>query len=149
MTKSRFGSGNSNWKGGRSINRNYPCPKCGKERICQAYRANDLCIECFKNRPRLKMDNPKYFTDRVRRIRIARKTKALQMLGNKCSSCGVQKLPQCCYHFHHVDSKSKEFNIGRLLGIVSDTRLFSELKKCVILCANCHAIQTWKEYEVK
>ncbi|UYA58138.1 putative HNH endonuclease [Klebsiella phage DP] len=55
-----------------------------------------------------------------------------------CSSCGYDK----CFaalDFHHVDAESKDFNIAKmLLGTPAKEKLAAELKKCMILCANCH-----------
>lgn len=56
---------------------------------------------------------------------------------NKCSKCGI--IDYRVLEFHHPKNKDKEFNIGDAfkngygLG-----RIKKELKKCIIVCANCH-----------
>lgn len=59
--------------------------------------------------------------------------------GKKCSICGVNYLPICCYDFHH-NKGAKEIEISKLIQKKKtlDTELKSELDKCIVLCANCH-----------
>ncbi len=52
-----------------------------------------------------------------------------------CSACS-EKDPRCL-EFHHQDPKSKKFNVtshGCRTGSLDE-----EVKKCIVLCANCHA----------
>lgn len=41
-----------------------------------------------------------------------------------------------CLDFHHLDESQKEDNIAELT--MSRTKLEKEIKKCIILCSNCH-----------
>ncbi len=68
----------------------------------------------------------------------ARKNKeiAINLLGGKCSKCGYNKCP-AALDFHHLDRSSKEVGISNILTRSMD-RIKDELKKCIILCANCH-----------
>jgi hypothetical protein len=45
-------------------------------------------------------------------------------------------------HFHHLNSEDKVFNISDATrhGISLD-RIKKEINKCMVLCANCHAIR--------
>lgn len=70
--------------------------------------------------------------------RYKRMNQAIEMLGGKCSRCG-ESYPSCVYDFHHVDPKTKEFTIGENM-LVAEERFFNEVKKCTLLCANCHRI---------
>jgi predicted HNH restriction endonuclease len=44
-----------------------------------------------------------------------------------------------CLEFHHIDPKLKEKMISDLLSSHSWERIVTELKKCVVVCRNCHA----------
>lgn len=44
-----------------------------------------------------------------------------------------------CFSFHHTDPTNKKYDIGKLIASRKRTLLLDELKKCLILCANCHA----------
>ena len=61
-----------------------------------------------------------------------------------CVDCGVQYLA-CAMQFDHVRGH-KLSTIGRLLangyGDAALDRLADEIAKCVLVCANCHAVRT-------
>ena len=53
--------------------------------------------------------------------------------------CGYNKCGKAL-HYHHLDRKTKKFNISRIASTsIAKKSLDEELKKCIILCANCHA----------
>ena len=64
------------------------------------------------------------------------KLKAIAFLGGKCSRCGYNKSPQAL-EFHHKDRATKSFNLG-IPHTRSWTKVQEEIKKCELLCANCH-----------
>ena len=43
--------------------------------------------------------------------------------------------------FHHVDRTLKEFGIAAEGATRAWSEVVEELKKCILLCANCHAEQ--------
>ncbi len=45
-------------------------------------------------------------------------------------------------HFHHLNSADKTFAIGKAIkrGFSLD-KIREEMQKCIVLCANCHAIR--------
>lgn len=53
-----------------------------------------------------------------------------------CLICGEKEF--VCLDFHHVDSNQKSFDIGKQFHIKAIETIISEIKKCVVLCANCH-----------
>ena len=57
-----------------------------------------------------------------------------------CKDCG-KSYPSYVMHFDHL--RDKEFHIGNAMsGSYSIRRLVAEMKKCEVVCANCHAIRT-------
>jgi hypothetical protein len=97
------------------------------------------------NRARLK--NP----ERYRELERARQRKAragLRAFVNEikssvgCSQC--TETHPACLQFHHTNPENKKFAINR--GVVLKMpveAIKEEMKKCVILCANCHAKHHW------
>lgn len=65
------------------------------------------------------------------------KQRAIAYKGGSCKMCGYNRSISCLT-FHHVDPKSKSFNIGQKWNIPWK-RLVKELDKTVLLCCNCHA----------
>ena len=57
-----------------------------------------------------------------------------------CADCGERH--PAVLQFHHLNSEDKAFSIGKAVnrGFSLD-RIKKEMQKCVVLCANCHAIR--------
>lgn len=61
-----------------------------------------------------------------------------------CIICGESH--PACLVFHHRDKQKKEANIFSLVhGGASLQRIKNEIKKCDILCANCHRKHHYEE----
>jgi hypothetical protein len=60
-----------------------------------------------------------------------------------CQSCGFKHV--AAMDFHHVDPSTKEDNVWRLISNGQYAKAYEEIKKCVVLCANCHRIHHHKE----
>ena len=54
----------------------------------------------------------------------------------KCIKCGESR--HWVLEFHHRDPSKKEGSISRLLRGGSKKKVLEEIKKCDVLCANCH-----------
>ncbi len=73
------------------------------------------------------------------------KEKAVKLFGGKCTKCGYDKCI-AALDFHHVDKTNKEFNIFEK-GKTAWKKIIEELKKCILLCSNCHREHHWNEWE--
>lgn len=82
---------------------------------------------------------------KIRRFRA--KSAAVLYLGGKCKKCGWCG-NQAALQFHHKDSKAKEFIIGNVANKSWDV-IKVEMQKCILLCANCHAIEHSSKNEDK
>lgn len=125
------------------------CKDCGEIKDCKwqhsftqtgvpEYRCR--CIDCYK----------KYLSDlrkrrrlTLNRQRLARieetKEKCIILLGGKCKDCGESDMR--ILSFHHKKPEQKEFDISKLINngcCFSNKKLQDELKKCELLCFNCH-----------
>jgi len=78
--------------------------------------------------------------------RKANKQKAIEFMGNKCVDCGYTSEYKEVFDFHHLDPMEKDYNPSRIMNYPWTT-IEAELKKCVMLCANCHRIRHAKEKE--
>jgi transposase-like protein len=68
---------------------------------------------------------------RVKRILLAE-------AGGACALCGYDRCI-AALHFHHVDPASKSFALAAAGVTRSLAAARAEARKCVVLCANCHA----------
>jgi len=111
------------------------CPSCNEEKdISEFYKKNDRkngsssCKTCFN----------KYCVKRL----IQKKIDAIIYKGSKCVDCGIDypKYPYVVFDFHHTNPSEKDFDWGKM-RLVSKTKMFEELDKCILLCSNCHRIK--------
>jgi transposase len=72
--------------------------------------------------------------------RRRRKVKAVlvEELGGRCRICGYDRCVGAL-HFHHVDPATKAFTVSHQGATLALERMREEVRKCVLLCANCHA----------
>lgn len=73
----------------------------------------------------------------VSNYRRRRKINLINVLGGKCQICGFNNFPDAL-EFHHEDPNQKDYGLaskGTCHDIETD---LNEVKKCFLLCANCH-----------
>ena len=66
------------------------------------------------------------------------KQKLVEEAGGVCAVCGYAQVP-AALQFHHIDPDGKEFHIAHRGHSRSLARCRKEIRKCILLCANCHA----------
>lgn len=99
-----------------------------------------------KSREYKKVWNKEYYTKNreKERKRIKGRKQELQRwfkslkLTLKCEKC-CENHP-ACLEFHHQDNKNKDFIISAAISQrgYSKKKILDEIKKCSILCSNCH-----------
>lgn len=76
----------------------------------------------------------------VRRKRETREWYYKFRQGLRCVDCG-QTHP-AVLHFHHRDPAQKEFSIATAVRNGKNIKAIeAEIKKCIVLCSNCHIIR--------
>lgn len=53
-----------------------------------------------------------------------------------CARCSENHI--ACMDFHHIDPSEKEYEVSKLVSNGMYTKAYKEIKKCIVLCANCH-----------
>ena len=67
------------------------------------------------------------------------------MAGKSCEQCGIDDIR--VLDFDHTDPADKKFSIARAINdCYAWEEILQEIKKCRILCSNCHRIRTAKQY---
>ena len=77
-------------------------------------------------------------SEAVHRRRTSVKRLLIAEAGGQCAVCGYAKY-QGALQFHHLDPSQKAFGIAGRGVTRSLARSRAEAKKCILLCANCHA----------
>lgn len=106
-------------------------PDYQKEYIKQHYQANkEYYKQKAKANRKIAREKAHSFTRRYKR-----------MCG--CTDCGYSANP-IALQFDHVFG-SKEMDISTMIGRgLSISKIKNEIRKCVVRCANCHAIVTYE-----
>lgn len=75
------------------------------------------------------------------------KQKMVNAFGGICCVC-KESFPQELYDFHHVDGE-KEFGLASIMAnCTSWERIIEELRKCVMVCSNCHRLVEYGYKEI-
>ena len=77
-------------------------------------------------------------SERVAEHRRRLKRMLVAQAGGCCVVCGYDGHP-AAFDFHHLDPSQKSFELS-LRGVTRSARVLrAEARKCVLLCARCHA----------
>jgi hypothetical protein len=101
------------------------CPKHGRTTFFARKEGGFRCAKC----------NTAAVSERRRQV----KRRLVDEAGGSCRICGFSEHP-AALQFHHVDPAMKEFHLGHQGISRSISRMRAEAEKCVLLCANCHAL---------
>lgn len=83
------------------------------------------------------LDRREYLIRAVSERRRTLKLRAIKIHGDKCMICGYKKHPSVL-EFHHIDPATKLFGISSGGFSRSWSSIEAEIKKCILVCANCH-----------
>lgn len=100
-----------------------------------------LCARCHQNLhfdPTLSHEDSYQRKDKGRKV-DERKKALRQVFGTTCSVCDDELFPKEM-EFHHRESDTKSFHIGKMIHVVSLEELLDEAKKCDVVCRNCHRL---------
>lgn len=102
-------------------------PKAGKN------NRKNMCKKCFSE---------------IMKVLISKTKEYIQSLKSECSNCGYSRCKEAL-EFHHVDEKTKSFNLARASTSMAwsdktKLKIDNEIKKCIVLCANCHREVTFQ-----
>lgn len=115
------------------------CKKCGLKKSIEEFAKNGkstrvYCKSCEAQRARENYEKSQEY---------------VRSLKTKCSRCGYDKNP-AALEWHHPDD-NKEANISKIgrmhLSPKQLEKLHKEIEKCILLCANCHREEHFKQYD--
>lgn len=121
------------------------CPQCKQTKNQEEYskhaRRSDglqsICKACKQQLDRTYYQDHKWqkiaYNKQVRRAAVA----WLEEVKVCHGCCCCQETEGCCLQFHHVRG-TKDADISVKAGNWSRAKIVEELRKCVVVCANCH-----------
>jgi hypothetical protein len=140
-----------------------PCSKCGIEKASTEFYVKDSksgrlhaqCKLCYKEHRKTfySQHYEKYgevYRKRARayrdKIKSEYRTMILSYMSDKsCVGCGESDI--VVLELDHIDPTTKLFSVSQAvkLGYRGDA-ILDEIKKCQVLCANCHKRKTAKQF---
>ena len=89
---------------------------------------------------RWRKKRPDKIREGKKRFYRRRKLRAMLFLGNACRFCGLKYNGKNApvFEFHHHNPANKDFGVTRMFGNGTWEKVLRELKKCYLVCANCH-----------
>lgn len=106
----------------------------GKTKSCGCLRKERARSMSENNRKYPTIEVQKSCNQKARR---ARDKAWLREQKTPCIKCGESR--PWVIDFHHVDPKTKSFQVSTVAREKSKATVLEEIKKCVCLCKNCHA----------
>lgn len=128
------------------------CKECGHEKphhwmnTLKTYRHR--CHDChseYNRQYRHNTQNKKRRTELIRNNKQATKKYLVNLLGGKCQKCGLKDECPAIYDFHHRDPKVKDKTVSFTHAEYVSARIKREIKKCDLLCSNCHRRIHWEQ----
>lgn len=103
------------------------CRNCMSDRCSKLYKTSTTRKNKIKTRNKNVIN---YFIEVVRRYK--------ERYG--CKKCG-NKYPHYVLDFHHLENK--DAHVSELVRKGNRNKIKKEIKKCEVLCSNCHRTEHW------
>jgi hypothetical protein len=137
---------------------NKVCNKCGIDQPLTSYsyrnkvtgELRSQCKACcsahrkhyYTEHTAAQIQNVKQYTALT--LAINRTNVINHLNNNPCVDCGCSDVR--VLQFDHIDHTSKAFSIAAKMDKYNWCKLYQEISKCVVRCANCHLIRTGKQF---
>jgi hypothetical protein len=103
------------------------CKSCKRERARQWYKDNKVAVN--KKQQQYRKERYQWFVDYKATL--------------KCERCNENH--PAVLDFHHIDPNAKEFTVSDQVWTKKQEVVMDEIKKCIVLCSNCHRKLHWEE----
>jgi hypothetical protein len=105
--------------------------------------ARDKVKHAIAKRNHFLANREKYYTASNQAKR--KKVKILQDYKSDrgCANCPEKRGP--CLEFHHPND-DKVMTIAKMVSRYSIERIMVEVRKCIVICRNCHAMEHWTKF---
>lgn len=110
------------------------CQRLKMKRRRKNPRTKEHCLEI--SRRSYNKNKAKYYESARAARQAIRKNLSKLKAESGCRFC-PEKDPDCL-DFHHEDPAKKKFNLSNLCAWPSQSHILEEIKKCFIVCSNCH-----------
>jgi hypothetical protein len=132
------------------------CSKCKQEKEYKEFnkdlRRNKItswCKQCVRSRSKQHYDEKGILKKEKRKIYIQQRREWFNEFKKtlKCIKCEENHIS--CLEFHHRNPEEKDFEIAAFVSTASKEKILNEIKKCDVLCSNCHRKTHWEQKQTK
>ena len=135
------------------INSMKTCSSCGESKNLDAFnkkggeRRQPYCKPCDNKKSRERYSKNRESHSKIVYARNKKERKELHLLvteikeATPCSDCG-KSFPGYVMDFDHIKGE-KIANVSVLVNQCARQKLIKEIKKCEVVCSNCHRIRTF------
>lgn len=117
---------------------------CRRGHVDERRVSNLSCVVCTSYPER--SETRKAQARSYNKKRRSKRKIAVAELKTACANCGFDH--PAALHFHHKEHK--KLKISGIFNKISNISVVkAELAKCIVLCANCHAIEHWDQAQSK
>jgi hypothetical protein len=118
------------------------CWYCGLELFSDLFSANHSICKVCKNKRQREQSTCKW--------KAKMESLYKWLCGYKedkgCTDC-LTRYPHYVMHFDHLRDKKFNLSAYRAVRGITLEMLQEEVAKCEVVCANCHAVRTWKRLQ--
>lgn len=130
------------------------CKKCELEKKLEEFsfdnkrnRTLSWCKECVREKNKIRYSNNREEILKKKEEYHLKSSEWFRELREnlKCERCGFSH--PATLDFHHLDPSQKSFGISRAArnAWFNKEKILEEIKKCIVLCSNCHRIEHWNQ----
>lgn len=132
------------------------CTYCKEEKSFDQFRFRNKaknqyvswCKLCFSNYEKEKWKTSEYRRQNNKNHNLERRKHKKQMVKDHLKNCACVVCGNKDFRvleFDHINRKNKKYNISDMAGAgLGWKTILNEIKKCQVLCANCHRIKTYE-----
>jgi hypothetical protein len=130
------------------------CGKCGENKALDEFHLNTdrgkqlWCKPCRSAYDKIRHANNRPRKRQLLKLRRKERLEWLWSLKDKpCVDCGIRFHP-IAMEWDHLPQFEKSFSIADNFASFSKERILTEVAKCELVCANCHAVRTFTRREL-
>ncbi len=120
------------------------CSKCNQSKPLSDYYQDKTIKTGYKSKCKVCCDEAtRAYNKKTKRERRAVVNRIKTKCG--CKKCGYNEHP-VALHFNHINPANKIISISHMICNCKPWSMIKEeIRKCEVLCANCHSIHTYEE----
>lgn len=133
------------------------CARCGRNRDVRFFTPNksrydgltSSCNDCHRRYVREHYGkNKSIYIEKAKKQTLVLRQLINELKSVPCMDCGNRYSPWVM-DFDHRDGTVKDLEVAKLVSYGSKRRILEEVKKCDVVCSNCHRERTHRRRKME